>query len=79
MRLFLWGRRRSSRERPLVENEAYARCYGDRTDEIRIVRVERPAPPPPLRSYVARLTDAQLRRAFADRLDRRGAGDENLT
>jgi hypothetical protein len=77
MRLFRWGRNRSSRERPLVENEAYARCYGDRTEEIRIVRVERPLAP--RRLYAARLTDAQLRRAFSERLDRRGAGNQNLT
>jgi hypothetical protein len=76
VRLFPWGRNRSSRERALVENEAYARCYGDRTEEIKIVRVDRPAPRP---RAVARLTDAQLRRAFADRLDRRGAGNQNGT
>jgi hypothetical protein len=78
VRLIRWGRNRPSRERALVENEAYARCYGERTDEIRIVRVERP-PPPPRPRAVARLTDAQLRRAFADRLDRRGADNHKLT
>ena len=59
-----------------MENEAYARCYGNRSEELRIVRVERPPPRP---RYVARLTDAQLRRAFAERLDGRGAGNGNVT
>ena len=54
--------------RPIPEEEAYARCHGDRGgDLVRVVVVERPPP----RRVDAELTGELLRRAFESRLDAR--------
>ncbi len=63
MRFFRWRRR--PRLHAIDEAEAYARSYGDRSEDI--VSVER-VPSHPVRPRAARLTDAMLRRAFASRL-----------
>jgi hypothetical protein len=60
-------RRRRWRSRPLAEAEAYARCHGDRGNDVKIVRL-----PPRRPRYLAILqTGEDLRRRFEERLDRR--------
>lgn len=61
--------RRSRRQpAPIREDEAYARCHGERSGEIvRVVAVERPPTP----SRTGDLTGELLRRAFEARLDAR--------
>ena len=75
MRFLFWWRKRRRRPRlqTIGEAEAYARSYGDRSDDI--VAVERvpppsppPSPPPRVRPAAGRLTDATLRSAFLARL-----------
>ncbi len=63
-------RRRRSRVslRPLGEAEAYARCHGQRHDEVRVVKLE-PRPP----RFPTRVTGESLRRSFEERLDARSA------
>ena len=66
-----WRRRRRPKLHAIDEAEAYARSYGERSEEIVTVeRVPPPAPPPParLRPPAGRLTDAALRSAFLTRL-----------
>jgi hypothetical protein len=69
---FWWRRRRRPKLHAIGEAEAYARSYGDRSEDI--VNVERVVPPPPpeppprVRSPGGRLTDAALRSAFLARL-----------
>jgi hypothetical protein len=59
-------RRRRRRSRPLQEAEAYARCHGDRGNDVRVLRL------PPRRPRFAVLrTGEELRRRFEERLDRR--------
>ena len=74
MRLF----RRRRHERPLTEAEAYARSYGERDGEVRLVTPSPPPPPPPpvqrRPRYKLRLTGEELRRLFEERLDRREHG-----
>jgi len=53
--------------RPIEEAEAYARCHGTRTEEVRIVKLEPRRPRFPLR-----VTGESLRRSFEERLDKRG-------
>ncbi|MEN3343296.1 MAG: hypothetical protein V7644_2700 [Actinomycetota bacterium] len=67
MRFFSWWRRRRPRLHPIGEAEAYARSYGDRSEEV--VSIER-APPAPraVQEVPGRLTDAKLRGAFLARL-----------
>ena len=72
--LFFWRRRRP-RLHAIDEAEAYARSYGDRSDDIvAVARVPAPAPPPGSppppreRPTAGRLTDATLRSAFLARL-----------
>jgi hypothetical protein len=54
------------RMRPLSESECYARCYGSRDEQVRILRLEprRPRNSP-------RPSGEDLRRYFEERLDRR--------
>ena len=67
MPLLLRRRRRPKPAlRPIGEAEAYARCHGARTDEVRIVKLEPRRPRFPLR-----VTGESLRRSFEERLDRR--------
>ena len=70
LRLFRWRRR--PRLHAIDEAEAYARSYGDRSEEVvSVERVPPPAPPEPARPAQAargRISDAMLRSAFAARL-----------
>jgi hypothetical protein len=60
-------KRRRWRARPLHEAEAYARCHGERTNDVKVVRL-----PPRRPRYLAVLrTGEELRRRFEERLDRR--------
>jgi hypothetical protein len=62
-------KRRRWRDRPLEEAEAYARCHGDRGNDVRVVRL-----PPRRKRYLSVLrTGEELRRRFEERLDRREA------
>jgi hypothetical protein len=54
--------------RPIEEAEAYARCHGARTEEVRIVKLEPRRPRFPLR-----VTGESLRRSFEERLDKRAS------
>lgn len=68
MPLLLRRRRRPKPSlRPIEEAEAYARCHGTRTEEVRIVKLEPRRPRFPLR-----VTGESLRRSFEERLDKRG-------
>ena len=68
MPLLLRRRRRPKPSlRPIKEAEAYARCHGTRTEEVRIVKLEPRRPRFPLR-----VTGESLRRSFEERLDKRG-------
>ena len=68
MPLLLRRRRRPKPAlRPIEEAEAYARCHGTRTEEVRIVKLEPRRPRFPLR-----VTGESLRRSFEERLDKRG-------
>ena len=69
MRLF----RRRKAEHPYTEAEAYARSYGERDGEVRLVPAPPPPPPPapPRPRYKLRLSGEDLRRLFEERLDRR--------
>jgi hypothetical protein len=54
------------RMRPLSESECYARCYGARDEQVRVVRLE------PRRARPAvRPSGEELRRYFEERLDQR--------
>ncbi len=65
MRLF---RRRKRRLRQIGEAEAYWNAYGDRSDRVRVVKLE-----PRRRRYDLRVTGENVREAFAKRLDKRDA------
>ena len=54
------------RMRPLTEAECYARCYGTRDEQVRILRLEPRRPRSALRP-----SGEELRRYFEERLDRR--------
>ena len=54
------------RMRPLSETECYARCYGARDEQVRIVRLEPRRARPTLRP-----SGEELRRYFEERLDQR--------
>ena len=59
-------RRRKRRLRPIGESEAYGRAYGDRTTQVRIVKLEPRRP-----RFQLRVTGEALRRSFEQRLDKR--------
>jgi hypothetical protein len=61
-------RRRRSRPalRPIEEAEAYARCHGTRTEDVKIVKLEPRRP-----RFALRVTGESLRRSFEQRLDQR--------
>jgi hypothetical protein len=60
-------RRQRWRSRSLGEAEAYARCHGERGNDVTVVRL-----PPRRPRYLAVLkTGEELRRRFEERLDRR--------
>ncbi|HKA27238.1 MAG TPA: hypothetical protein VKD88_07685 [Gaiellaceae bacterium] len=66
---FLRMRRRRRRTRPLAEAEAYARCHGDRGNDVKVVRL-----PPRRPRYLAILhTGEELRQRFEERLNARAS------
>jgi hypothetical protein len=52
--------------RSIGEAEAYARCHGHRSPEVRIVKVEPRRP-----RFPTRVTGESLRRSFEERLQKR--------
>jgi hypothetical protein len=52
--------------RALSEAECYARCYGSRDDQVRVLHLEPRRP-----RYALRPSGEELRRHFEERLDRR--------
>lgn len=54
------------RMRPLSESECYARCYGARDEQVRILRLEPRRARPTIRP-----SGEELRRYFEERLDQR--------
>ncbi len=63
----MWSRRKRDRLRPLDEAAAYARCHGDRDENVRIVTL-----PPRRVRYEAVLSSGEaIRREFEERLDTR--------
>ena len=63
----MWGQRKRERLRPLDEAAAYARCHGDRDENVRIVKL-----PPRRQRYEAVLSSGEsIRREFETRLDTR--------
>lgn len=63
MRLF---RRSPQRLRQIGESEAYGRAYGDRSEQVRVVKIEPKRP-----RYDLPVSGETLRQAFAKRLDKR--------
>jgi hypothetical protein len=63
MRLF---RRRKPRLRQIGEAEAYGRAYGDRSEQVKVVKLEPRRP-----RYPLKVSGEALRRAFAERLAKR--------
>lgn len=65
--------RRPGREpAPIQEDEAYARCHGERSgDLVRVVKLDRPTVP----RRTGDLTGELLRRAFEARLDARSPAE----
>ena len=63
----MWGQRKRDRLRPLDEAAAYARCHGDRDENVRIVNL-----PPRRARYETVLSSGEsIRRDFETRLDTR--------
>jgi hypothetical protein len=60
-------RRRRLRSRPLQEAEAYARCHGDRGNDVKLVRL----PPRRPRYLTVLRTGEELRKRFEERLEQR--------
>ena len=58
--------RRRSTLRPFDEASAYARCHGDRDNDVRIVKL-----PPRRKRYDVLTTGEELRELFERRLDER--------
>ncbi len=52
--------------RPIEEAEAYARCHGQRSQEVKIVKLEPRRP-----RFPTRVTGESLRRSFEERLRKR--------
>jgi hypothetical protein len=59
-------RRRRPKLRPLDEAQAYARCHGQRNEDVKIVHLEPRRP-----RYKPRVSGERLREAFEQRLDAR--------
>ena len=59
-------RKRKRRLRQIGESEAYGRAYGDRTEQVKIVKLEPKRP-----RYELPVSGETLRQAFAKRLDKR--------
>src|SRR3954464_7734154 len=61
-------RKKRQRLRPLTETEAYARCHGDRAEDVRIVQIERKRP-----RFPTTVSGERVRTMFEDRLNAREA------
>jgi hypothetical protein len=59
-------RKKRQRLRPLTETEAYARCHGDRAEDVRIVKIERKRP-----RFPTTVSGERVRTMFEQRLDAR--------
>jgi hypothetical protein len=63
----VWGQRKRERLRPLDEAAAYARCHGDRDENVRIVKL-----PPRRKRYDTVLSSGEtIRQGFETKLDTR--------
>ena len=58
--------RSKQRLRQIGESEAYGRAYGDRSEQVRIVKLEPKRP-----RYELKVSGEKLRQAFARRLEAR--------
>ena len=63
----MWGQRKRERLRPLDEAAAYARCHGERDDNVRLVSL----PPRRARYDQVLASGESIRREFEERLDTR--------
>jgi hypothetical protein len=63
----VWGSRKRDRLRTLDEAAAYARCHGERDDNVRLVKL----PPRRMRYDDVLSSGEAIRREFEDRLDTR--------
>ena len=63
----MWGQRKRERLRPLDEAAAYARCHGDRDENVRLVSL----PPRRARYDQVLASGESIRREFEERLDTR--------
>lgn len=71
MRLLPWRRAKDrSRLRPLGEAEAYGRSYGERSTDVKTVKLEPRRP-----RYSLRVSGEDLRRRFEERLKARDDAD----
>jgi hypothetical protein len=63
----VWGQRKRERLRPLDEAAVYARCHGQRDDNVKLVKL-----PPRRTRYEQVLSSGEaIRREFEDKLDTR--------
>ena len=63
----MWGQRKRDRLHALDEAAAYARCHGERDENVRLVKL-----PPRRARYDDVLSSGEvIRRGFEDRLDTR--------
>lgn len=63
----MWGQQKRERLRPLDEAAAYARCHGERTSDVRIVKL----PPRRVRFEAVLASGESIRRDFEKRLEER--------
>ena len=63
----MWGQRKRERLRPLDEAAAYARCHGDRTRDVQLVKL----PPRRVRFSALLASGENIRQDFEKRLDTR--------
>ena len=63
----MWGQQKRERLRPLDEAAAYARCHGERTSDVRIVKL----PPRRVRYDTVLASGESIRRDFEKRLEER--------
>ena len=63
----MWGQRKREHLRPLDEAAAYARCHGDRTRDVQLVKL----PPRRVRFDTVLASGESIRRDFEKRLDTR--------
>ena len=61
----MWGQRKRDRLRPLDEAAVYARCHGERDDNVRIVKL----PPRRVRYENVLASGESIRRDFESKLD----------